>query len=206
VIAIIDYGVGNLRSITKSVEILGGNPVITTDKRVVAEADGIILPGVGAFKPAIKMLKDSGLFKVIKNFVAKDKPILGICLGMQLFFSKSTEGGNTKGMNLIKGTVEKLPNTEKLPQMGWNNVSFQISNLKSQIFRDVKNKSYFYFVHSYYCNPIDKKTIIATTDYAQVFPSIIQNGNIFGTQFHPEKSSEQGLQLLKNFVEITKST
>ena len=201
-IAIIDYGVGNLRSITKSVEILGGNPVITTDNKVVAKADGIILPGVGAFKPAIKMLKDSGLFEVIKDFAAEGKPILGICLGMQLFFSKSTEGGVAKGVDLIKGVVEKLPNKKKLPQMGWNTVKFKIPNLKPQIFNGVKNNSYFYFVHSYYCNPIDKKAIIATTDYSKVFPSIVQKGNIFGMQFHPEKSSEQGLELLKNFVNL----
>ncbi|OGS21617.1 MAG: imidazole glycerol phosphate synthase, glutamine amidotransferase subunit [Elusimicrobia bacterium RIFOXYA2_FULL_39_19] len=217
-IAIIDYGVGNLRSITKSVEILGGNPVVTTDMSIVAKADGIILPGVGAFKPAIKMLKESGLLETIKQSVSAGKPVLGICLGMQLFFSQSSEGGKTKGMCLIDGTVEKLSAKVKLPQMGWNEVKFQISNIpplkkdpaylckteKSQTFKNVKNNSYFYFVHSYYCKPKNKKTVTATTNYGITFPSIVQKNNIIGMQFHPEKSSQQGLKLLANFVQLTK--
>ncbi|OGS25449.1 MAG: imidazole glycerol phosphate synthase, glutamine amidotransferase subunit [Elusimicrobia bacterium RIFOXYB2_FULL_48_7] len=201
-IAIIDYGVGNLRSISKSVELLGGKPVITTDKKIVSKSSGIILPGVGAFKPAMKMLRNSGLAGVIGKLSAEGRPILGICLGMQLFFTLSREGGVTKGLGLIDGTVEKLPVKKlKLPQMGWNNVRFQITN---PVFNDVKNNSYFYFVHSYYCKPKDKKTVIAVTDYSIKFPSVIRKGNIIGTQFHPEKSSGQGLNMLKNFVELAK--
>ncbi len=183
-IAIIDYGVGNLRSISKAIENIGKKVEITCDKKVLLKAEGIVLPGVGAFVSAMNFLREKDLVETIFDFAKTGKIVFGICLGMQLFFEESQEGKKTKGLGLLKGKVKKLPSSVKLPHIGWNTA----------------NGKYYYFVHSYYCQPQDKKIIVAKTKYGIEFPSIIRKNNIIGTQFHPEKSSKAGIELLKSFL------
>ncbi|MFH2070361.1 MAG: imidazole glycerol phosphate synthase subunit HisH [Elusimicrobiota bacterium] len=202
-IAIIDYGVGNLRSIAKAFENLGEKTVFARGGKDILDADAVVLPGVGAFKPAVSLIIRNKLVRPLKEFAASGRPMLGICLGMQLFFSESAEGGKSKGLNLIPGYVRKLP-VKKLPQIGWNRVTKSgngPSAKKSNILAGIPDNSYFYFVHSYFCAPADKRIVAATTRYGINYPSIVQKGNVIGTQFHPEKSSLNGLRLLKNFCD-----
>ena len=194
-IAILDYGVGNLRSISKALEFVGAKIKITKDYEDIEKSDAIVLPGVGAFTNAMNELKP--LVKVIKSYT---RPILGICLGMQLFFTKSEEGGISEGLNLIEGRVVKFPSSVKIPHMGWNSIRI-ISN-KSKLLNGIKSGEYFYFVHSYYCIPKEEDVKIATTLYGVEFSSVIEKENIFATQFHPEKSGEAGLKIIRNFVNI----
>jgi len=201
-IAIIDYGAGNLRSIKKAVEnIVGKNVKISSDKKEISKADGIVLPGVGAFSPAMKFLKEKNLIETITDFAKTGKLVLGICLGMQLFFEESEESLKTRGLGLLKGKVKKLPVRVKLPHIGWNCIELKIKNEKLKIAKDIKDHTFYYFVHSYYCEPEDKNIIVATTEYGIKFASIIEKDNIIGTQFHPEKSSESGIKLLKGILE-----
>lgn len=196
-IAIIDYGMGNLRSIQKGLELVGGKTVITSDPKVVENSDALVLPGVGAFEDATKNIKK--LRKSILESVKNQKPILGICLGLQLLFTESEEGGPFKGLDLIKGRVVKLPSKVKIPQIGWNQIKIIKNN---RLTKRIKNGSFVYFVHSYVPIPDDEEVIVAKTDYGLEFPSIVSKNNIFGTQFHPEKSGDVGLNILKNFVEL----
>ena len=201
-IAVIDYGMGNLRSVAKALEAAGAADVrITSDPKIISQADKIVLPGVGAIKEAMRELRRLGLIKVIKDNIFK-KPFLGICLGLQLLFSESEEGGKVKGLGIFPGIVRRFPNKLKVPHMGWNQV--RITNHESRItnFRNISNNSFFYFCHSYYAAPKDKSLIAAVTDYGKEFVSAIAKDNLFACQFHPEKSQESGLRLLKNFVKI----
>ena len=200
-IAIIDYGAGNLRSVQKALEILGFISEITSDKNTISNSKGIILPGVGAFDPAIKELKSKGLFDLLKKEINSTKPFLGLCLGMQLLFGSSEEG-KEKGFGTITGTVKRFKaGPLKIPHMGWNNIK---TEKDSPIINNIIDNPQVYFVHSYYCEPTDNEDILTTTDYGVTFASSISKNNIFALQFHPEKSGETGLKILKNFGGLCK--
>lgn len=196
-IAIIDYGVGNLFSLTQSLNKIGAKNVITCDKNIIEKADKVILPGVGAFGDAIKILNESGLSELIKSQVKNEKPILGICLGMQLLFDKSLEYGYHDGLGLISGEVVPIKdyvNAIKIPHMGWNSLKILDDN---PLFKGINDGAYVYFVHSYFakCN----EGLSATTDYGIPITAAVKKANLYGMQFHPEKSGEVGLSMLKNF-------
>ena len=202
-IAIIDYGVGNLFSLSSSFAFIGQDAVVTGDPEVIAQADRLILPGVGAFEDAAKKLRESGLDRVIRNEVKKGKPLLGICLGMQLLFEKSFEYGEHEGLGLIRGAVrpirDVIPNDFKVPHIGWNALSFGAQ--KHALFRYLKDGDYVYFVHSYYATEC-AESVIASTDYGAPLTAAVASGNVMGTQFHPEKSGEVGLSILRAFCEM----
>ena len=198
-LAIIDYGVGNLQSVLNAFKVLTDNVIITSDKKIIEEAHQIVLPGVGAFGKGMENLKNKDFIPIINAQIQKGKPFLGICLGMQLLLSESEEMGHFKGLDLIKGEVLRFKDSgEKIPQIGWNNVYAK----KQTLFWDVPEGSMFYFVHSYYANPI-KEAIGSTTFYNGIeYCSAIEYNNIFATQFHPEKSGKVGLKVLSNFLNI----
>ncbi len=202
-IAIIDYGVGNLFSLCSSLEAIGAETVVTADREVIAAADRLILPGVGAFEDAARKLRASGLDKVIREEVKKGKPLMGICLGMQMLFEKSYEYGENEGLGLIEGEIlsmkTTLPSTLKIPHIGWNALHF--GERKDDLFRYVNEGDFVYFVHSYYGRS-DGEAVIATTDYGIDICAAVRKGNVMGCQFHPEKSGEVGLAILKAFCEI----
>jgi len=208
-IAIIDYGMGNLRSVQKAIERIGAQATITQDINEIHAADKLVLPGVGAMEPAINKLKDLGLDEPIKKFVKKGKPFLGICLGFQLLFEKSDEGGHVTGLGLLKGNVKRFSRSHheslnypslKVPHMGWNQL--KIKNGRSPLLKGIDDMSDVYFCHSYYVNPDDHDINSSVTNYGIEFSSSISKENIFGVQFHPEKSQTTGLKILKNFTEI----
>ena len=194
-IAIVDYGVGNLLSVQNALAYIGQRSVITADAAELAQADGIILPGVGAFADAAERLQRSGLVKPLQE-PNEQKPLLGICLGMQLLFDGSQEGRSVAGLGLISGTAELIQTAEKLPQIGWNALEIMDD---ARLFQGLDQGAYVYFVHSYHCVPADKTTVAAICDYGTPVCAAVQQGNCFGTQFHPEKSGEVGLHILKNF-------
>ncbi len=194
-IAIVDYGVGNLKSITNAMDYLGLNTCITGDRRELERADAILLPGVGAFPDAAEKLRGTGLDKVIVAQSEK-KPILGICLGMQLLFERGEEGRSCAGLGLLPGCVQRIVTREKLPHIGWNSLSFPNP---SPLFAGVEEGSYVYFVHSFCAVPADSSTVLAQTDYGVPVTAAVGKGNVYGCQFHPEKSGEVGLQILRNF-------
>jgi len=197
-IGIIDYGMGNLKSVYKAFKFLKADPVFI-DKEEGFDCDGLILPGVGAFEDGMKNL--GPFIKVLKK-EAETKPLLGICLGMQMLFSDSEENGFFKGLDLIPGSVKKLPEGLKVPHMGWNSIEFLDDD---PLLMGINNESYFYFVHSYapFCGP---DYTLGETEYGVRFPSIVAKDFTYGTQFHPEKSGESGLKLLKNYINIVEST
>ena len=201
-IAIIDYGVGNLFSLRSSFAFLGIDSIVTDKEEEIERADRIILPGVGAFKDAAEKLKQTGMGDCLLKQVEKGKPVMGICLGMQLLFEKSYEYGEHKGLGLIEGSVIPMEGNIapglKIPHIGWNKLEF--TENKSPIFKYINDGDYVYFVHSYYGDRCEKNTI-AVTDYSVKMCAAVQNGNIFGCQFHPEKSGETGLKILKAFAE-----
>lgn len=197
-LAIIDYGMGNLRSVEKALESLGYKTKITRDFNDIKNSEGIILPGVGAFPKAMENLKAKNLDIILKEEVYKGKPLLGICLGMQLLFNSSEEITFTEGLGLIEGTVKKFEVKEKIPHMGWNNLKF---NVKSPILNGIKEDSYVYFVHSFYANLKDEN-LNAYTEYGTKVPAVVSSGKVIGFQFHPEKSSDVGLKMLSNFKEL----
>ncbi len=223
-IAIINYGMGNLRSVSKALETVGAETKVTSSPEDILSADAIVLPGVGAFYRGMENLKEKNLLPAIHKVVEDNKPFLGICLGLQLLFSESEEHGICKGLDVIKGNVKKFspgaPTLHrgeiKIPHMGWNGIKFKMhpdaksgcsdypSEQKMNIFEGIPDESYFYFVHSYYVEPEDKNIIIATTEYGRDFVSAVNKNNVWGVQFHPEKSSDLGLKILKNFVELTR--
>lgn len=202
-IAVIDYGMGNIKSVSKALQTVGAQLTITQSPDLVRKARAIVLPGVGAFPDCMKNLANLGLIETIKEEIIKGKPYLGICLGMQILFSESEEFGYCAGLGILKGKVVrfKLPKEYKIPHMGWNTVKFKRENT---LIDSIPNNTYFYFVHSYYVLPEDSKVIAATTDYEVEFTSMIAYENIFATQFHPEKSQKMGLKLLENFVKLVK--
>lgn len=202
-IAIIDYDMGNLRSVQKAFEKIGATAAATRDPKIIKDASRVVLPGVGAFKDCMKNLEDYGLIDPILKAIESGKPFLGICLGLQLLFEESMEFGTHKGLGVIKGKVVRFPATDnpefKVPHMGWNEIK---KEKDSPILGGISDKSYFYFVHSYYAVPDDKAVILTSTDYDVNFTSSIAKDNIMACQFHPEKSQQVGLKLLKNFNEL----
>lgn len=199
-IAIINYGAGNLYSISRALEGLGAKVKVTSSPGIVKFADSIVLPGVGAFDEAIKNLARFQLIPAIKKSIEDGKPFFGICLGMQLLFTESEEG-KCKGLDIIKGEVKRFKSVEKIPHMGWNQVR---CNRKIPIWKNLPNSAWMYFAHSFYPQPQESKVIAATADYGVKFTSVIWKDNIFGTQFHPEKSGRDGLLILKNFIKVVK--
>lgn len=197
-IAIIDYGMGNLASVSNALTKIGRDNIITADPEQILAADRVILPGVGAFADAIKNIRRQGIDQAIYEVVRCDTPLLGICLGYQLLFSEGYEDGVHKGLDVIPGRVEKLrlPAGFKVPHMGWNSISIRPD---SRLFVGIAPGSYFYFVHSYHVIPADEAVTAATTDYGVRIVCAVERGNLAATQFHPEKSGDIGLQVLRNF-------
>ncbi len=202
-IAIIDYGMGNLRSVQKALEKIGAETLITQNPVDLKSAEKIVFPGVGAMQPAMQKLEELKLIDPIKEAIAVGKPFLGICLGLQLLFEKSFEGGEVEGLGIFPGTVERFSSL-KVPHMGWNQI--KITNSRCPLFSGVGDLSNFYFCHSYFVNPKDASIVATTTDYGLEFASSVVRDNVFGVQFHPEKSQSLGLEILKNFSEIGKIT
>ncbi|MEW9669465.1 imidazole glycerol phosphate synthase subunit HisH [Ammoniphilus sp. 3BR4] len=202
-IAIIDYGMGNLHSVSKAVERLGYEYEIVDSKELLLQAEGAILPGVGAYGDAMRNLREQGFVEAIREFADSGRPLFGICLGMQLLFSQSEEHGQHEGLGIFPGTVRRFQGDYKIPHMGWNRLKFLQPN--SPLVKDVE-EGYAYFVHSYFLQPetADRDTLIATADYFQEVPAIIGRKNVFATQFHPEKSGDVGMKLLDNFAKMVK--
>ena len=197
-IAIIDYDAGNVKSVEKALQALNQDVVITNDKATLLAADKVILPGVGAFGDAMEKLQAYGLIEVIRELVEMKKPFLGICLGLQLMFGESEESPGVKGLGLLKGKIVRFPQSElKVPQIGWNSLEFP---KESVLFNGIRSGEYVYFVHSYYLKA-EEDIVAATTEYGVTVHAAVEKGNIFACQFHPEKSSGVGLNILKNFVE-----
>ncbi|MDF2868432.1 MAG: imidazole glycerol phosphate synthase, glutamine amidotransferase subunit [Anaerocolumna sp.] len=200
-IAIIDYDAGNLKSVEKALQYLGEETVVTRDKEVILAADKVILPGVGAFGDAMEKLHNYHLVDVIKEAAASGKPFLGICLGLQLMFESSEEAPGVDGLGILKGKIVLIPDTPglKIPHMGWN--SLDVSN-KTRLFNGIEQQSYVYFVHSFYLKAEVEEEVAASTEYGVHIHAAVEKGNIFACQFHPEKSGEVGLKILKNFAGI----
>ncbi|MCB2178380.1 imidazole glycerol phosphate synthase subunit HisH [bacterium] len=199
-IAVINYGLGNLHSVQKAIIFAGGDAQITDDPEAILRADKVVLPGVGAFADGMKGLLSRGLVSAVKEAAYAGKPVLGICLGMQLFFEQSEEDGLHEGLGLLKGEVISFDQPGiKIPQIGWNQLNIQKS---SPLVGNLLEGSYVYFNHGYYCVPEDPADILTTTNYGIRFASSVQQGNIFGVQFHPEKSQKIGLKMIQNFVEL----
>jgi glutamine amidotransferase len=199
-IAVINYGLGNLHSVQKAVANVGGAAVVTDDAQEIMGADKVILPGVGAFADGMKGLESRGLVPVVRNVAAQGKPLLGICLGMQLLFDESEEQGHHLGLGLLAGKVVLFQDPGvKVPQIGWNQVQI---DKQSDLISGINDGEYFYFNHGYYCIPGETRDVLTRTDYGTSFASAVERETIFGVQFHPEKSQHSGLLILKNFVEL----
>ena len=200
-IAIIDYDAGNIKSVEKALLYLGQEVKVTGDKETILSADKVILPGVGAFGDAMATIRERGLESVICQVVDKGTPFLGICLGLQLLFERSDEAPGVKGLGILKGEILKLPEKEgyKIPHMGWN--SLELSG-DGRLFQGLPREPYVYFVHSYYLKAEDERIVKASTEYTTHIHASVEQGNIFACQFHPEKSGNVGLKILKNFVEL----
>ena len=200
-IAIIDYDAGNIKSVEKALQKLGAEVVITKDADVILNADKVILPGVGAFGDAMSNLHKYGLVEVIHKVVEKGTPFFGICLGLQLLFERSDETPGVEGLGILKGEILRIPDKEdlKIPHMGWNSLHLQNGG---RLFEGLEEQSYVYFVHSYYLKAEEDDIVKATTDYSVNIHASVEKGNVFACQFHPEKSSDVGLRILKNFVEL----
>lgn len=201
-IAVVDYGMGNLRSVEKGFLKIGADVKVTSDPKIVDEAHAVVLPGVGAFKDCMRNLEEMSLSEAVVRSIEKGKPYLGICLGLQVLFTESEEFGRSKGLDVFAGKVVRFPeNNLKVPHMGWNTI--KIVN-QSPVLSKINNESFFYFVHSFYVLPDDKDIIATSTDYGVTFTSMIWKDNVFATQFHPEKSQELGLRILKGFADFVK--
>ncbi len=208
-ITVVDYGIGNIRSITNALKKFNITPTVSNNKNIILNSDGIILPGVGAFKHGMKNLKEYNLIETLNEYVKLDKPLLGICLGMQMLFNYSHEHGIEKGLGFIEGEVVLLPlnnpNQIKLPHVSWNEIQKSQTEWKGTILEGIKKDSDMYFVHSFIVIPKDKNSILSTTNYSNyTFCSSVKKGNIYGCQFHPEKSSKEGLNIIKNFINLCK--
>ena len=199
-IAIIDYGAGNLRSVQKACEFIGADAIITSDKNIIKSAERVILPGVGAFGDCMKSIESHDLFDTIHQVCEIGTPFLGICLGLQLLFEESEETPGAKGLGIFKGKNVLIPKKPclKIPHMGWNSLSFK---KESPLFKDIPENSFVYFVHSYYMEPEDKSIISATCNYSEELPVALSKDNVHAVQFHPEKSGETGLKMLSNFIQ-----
>ncbi len=201
-ICIIDYGAGNIESVRKALEYIGADCVVSSDKDVLAASDAAILPGVGSFGDAMNELRSRGLEEPIKNFIASNKPFLGICLGLQILFESSEESPGAVGLGVLKGKIVRIPDGEglKIPHMGWNSISIKKNDA---LFKDVPDEPYVYFVHSYYLKA-EEDIVTSTAEYGVTIHASVAKGNLRACQFHPEKSGELGIKLLKNFVECAK--
>jgi len=198
-IAIVDYGMGNLRSVQRAFEYVGAEAIVTDHRATIESASAVVLPGVGAFGKAMSNLKRAGLADVIRQVIARGRPFLGICLGLQLLFKESEEMGQHRGLSVFDGMVKRFNVSLKVPQIGWNQIHVQQA---SPLLEGVADGSYAYFVHSYYVVPADPEIVLATTDYGINYPSVIGQDNVFGIQFHPEKSQTVGLRILRNFTAL----
>lgn len=200
-IAILDYDAGNLRSVEKALNYIGEDTVITRDKDVIMNSDKVILPGVGSFGDAMEKLNNYNLINTIYDVVDKKIPFLGICLGLQLLFEESEETPGVTGLGILKGRIKKIPSIDniKIPHMGWNSIDIKDG---AKLFRGMSKQEYVYFVHSYYLETEDENIVAATTEYGTHIHASVESGNIFACQFHPEKSSETGLHILQNFVNL----
>lgn len=201
-IAIIDYGIGNLRSVEKAFTAQGIDAIVTRDEKILRNADKLVLLGVGAFGYAMQSLRELGFDQLVVEAAHIGKPIIGLCVGLQMMFEEGHEFGVHKGLGLLKGKVVKFPEGLHVPHIGWNQVALQSAHRQHPIFRNLDDQSFFYFVHSYYVEPEDTSCVYGTTDYGITYASICGRDNIVGVQFHPEKSQATGLKLLKNFAEM----
>lgn len=198
-IAIINYGAGNLRSVINAVTRLGYEPKVTGSSADIFNAQAVILPGVGAGGDVMESLKKLGLIESIQRYIAEDRPFLGICIGLQVLFARTEEGVGCNCLDIVPGKVRRLPEGQKIPHMGWN----QVKQVKTHaLFRGIPDGANFYFVHSYYGEPANKSLIIGETDYGVTFCSALAKGNLMATQFHPEKSGDLGLRIYENFIKI----
>jgi len=200
VIAVVDYERGNLRSVQKALEHVGARAVVTRDPKLIAKADKMVLPGVGAFADCMENLKKFRLIEPIMEFLSSERPFLGICLGLQLLFTESEEFGVSRGLDVIPGRVVRFPQSLKVPHMGWN--TLEIWRQDCPLLHGIEEKSYFYFVHSYYVVPYDLSVVATSTTYGVEYASMVWKANIFATQFHPEKSQRLGLKILENFARL----
>lgn len=200
-LVMIDYGVGNLRSVRKALEAVGAEVLQTDDPVLIQAAEKVVLPGVGAFRDGMAGLEARGLVPVLQTVVQRGTPMMGICVGMQLLFEISLEMGTWEGLGFIPGEVRPFPESDlKVPQTGWNQLNI---GKESPLLLGIKDGDYVYFNHGYYCAPTDDGTVIASTDYGFPYASAVQSGNLYGVQFHPEKSQSVGLTILRNFVKVT---
>ena len=200
-VAIIDYDAGNIKSVQKAIELLGAEVVVTREKEILLKADKVILPGVGAFGDAMEKLRSYELEDVIKAIIKKGTPFLGICLGLQLLFEESEESPGVKGLGILEGKIVRFSEEHglKIPHIGWNSLTYPS---QGTLYKGIKENSYVYFVHSYYAKATDRSIVKAITEYGDVADASVQKENVYACQFHPEKSSDVGLQILKNFLEI----
>lgn len=200
-IAIIDYDAGNLKSVEKALLSLGETPVITRDREQILSADKIILPGVGSFGDAMGRLRQYQLVEILRRSVERNTPFLGICLGLQLMFERSDESDGVEGLGLLKGEIVKIPDCPglKIPHMGWNSLNIKPG---TRLFKGIENGAYVYFVHSYYLKAEDQQVVAASTEYSAHIHAAVEEKNLFACQFHPEKSGDVGLQILKNFISL----
>lgn len=200
-IAIVDYDAGNIKSVEKALQFLGQEPVVTRGKETLLQAEKVIVPGVGAFGDAMGKMHQYGLVEVLREIAAKGTPLLGICLGLQLFFESSEETPGVEGLGLLPGKIVRIPDKEgfKIPHMGWNSIQI---NPASRLLKGIEEGAYVYFVHSYYLQAENEADVAAMTDYVVNIHAAAEHENIFATQFHPEKSGEIGLRILKNFIEL----
>jgi glutamine amidotransferase len=196
-VAVIDYGVGNLRSVEKAFAAAGCNALVSTDKTVLREADALVLPGVGAFGACMKALCERGFDEVIIDRASKGTPVLGVCVGMQMLFEESEEFGRTSGLGLLRGRVRRFSDELLVPQVGWNQIR---QTRPHSLLEGIDDGAFFYFVHSFFCEPADRGAIVAETEYGSDYASVVGQKNIYGVQFHPEKSQAAGLRLLGNFA------
>jgi glutamine amidotransferase len=198
-VAIIDYGVGNLRSVEKAFAATGCDAIVSGDEEVLRGAERLVLPGVGAFGACMKALTERGFDRLVRERVAERTPLLGVCVGMQLLFEESDEFGATPGLGFLRGRVRRFDGDLVVPHVGWNQIHQQ---RRHQLFESIGDDSYFYFVHSYYCDPLDEEVVAGKTEYGVKYASVVARENVCGVQFHPEKSQETGLRLLQNFARL----
>jgi glutamine amidotransferase len=197
-VAIIDYGVGNLRSVEKAFQAGGVEAVVSSDEEVLRAAEKLVLPGVGAFRACVEALKERGFDRLVRERVAEGMPLLGVCVGMQMLFEESEEFGTTRGLGFLRGRVRRFPGPQRVPQVGWNQVGWARPHALAA---GIEDKTFFYFVHSFYCEAAEEETAVGETEYGLTYPSVVARANVCGVQFHPEKSQAAGLRLLKNFAE-----
>jgi len=195
-VAIIDYGVGNLRSVEKAFAATGCEAIVSGDESVLREAERLVLPGVGAFAACMKALKERGFDRLVMERVSEGTPLLGVCVGMQMLFDESEEFGSTRGLGLLRGSVRRFSGELVVPHIGWNRIQQKRAH---ELFEGIEEGSFCYFVHSFYCEPLDENVVVGETEYGVRYASVVADGNVCGVQFHPEKSQEVGLRMLRNF-------